>query len=770
MRFDGPAQQVSSRIFAAVQEKKFLVCWDESDVKLQKLVRKSFDQEGEIVSLITDRKLGEQCCLIFASGTMALLTPGDAKFTQSLKLVEEGYMVHSVCQGKRTQNDIGVFALASKESLLSGQYTLFVALCVHSAHDGTTLKKFGSHKLPTVRPNQVITTFAFETASQHLSVLWDDGLLEFYRIPHGPQGLAASDSLQLVHSLPLSVYHSQLPSKKSTPKPSKKGSKPTLDNLRSDIGSSGHALTSLSDGYVILGGRRTEKDSQNCLLTIWDLRYGLVQLQKDLDLVEIISNHATGALPTQTSKHASKSQNEGGSIFLRQAAFSADKNVVLLNFGQVVLACPVYVEPSSLAQALGARENTNQFISPAASVQTPTSHQFDYLSRSKAPVRAKGMNAGFLKVTQSEFDEVVTEKLDEETMAINQLSDHSKTPDYTSFMEVFNSYVASATKAAQREVLAHEIDFSTKSGRGGQATRNRPKKWKNLQEYTDHENEKQAKAHMKHRLETHVDFSPAFIQSVVARCLQEDYLWLPLCRLIESRCVSVKLNPNLLAVLKRNNRIDLLSAALQFVSDISELEIVGIVRWLVNDVDQATLQIFIDEHVHQRNQPKSSSATMDLDAARSSESSPTTASQSAMDVFFNAIVNMNLDPLFLQYCMQLLTLKEIVAVLKFLLGWFELSSTLTDSAESHPHDNHFSRPSLGKVVTWANALIDSHLAELILVPDCARLLRRLHNAISSTIELCDGMQDLRGCLVNYFDHDPSPRDSGSDYSIELLRL
>lgn len=750
----------------AVQDKRFIASWDESDVKLQKMVRRSFDEMGDVISIVVDRKLETQAILTFSNGSVALWTPGAAKLSQTVKLIDDGYHTIAATHSKRTQNDISLFVLASNESLLSGSYTLFLASCVHSAHEGAALKRHGGHQLATIRPDHVITNFVFESAGQFLTVLWDDGLLEIYHIPGGIQGLSSKNAMVLKHSLPLNAYASvevqKLLHRLST-RTNKKGLKEKAELSYRDFSATGNAIVGISEGHVVLSGRKhagdaESDDSQNYLLTAWDLRYGLVQLQKDLDLVDILENKTSTALPTrENAKNAKKNAAHTPARLLRQAVLSSDRNAVLLNFGELVLVCPIYVAPSSLAQALGSQAATKSLLSVVTD-NAPLSQQYDYLSQSITPLKSKTRGAGFLAVTQADFDSVVSQSTSRESTVIAQLSDRSKTPDYNSFMEIFNEFVTEASEHAQTGALTAEIDISILASEASNAR----KKWKNLQEYTEHENLQKEKRMVRSRLEHQIDFSPAFVQAVVARCLTEDYLWLPLKRLIESRCVTLKLNPTLLTVLKTKKRLDLLSAALNFVSDISELEVVGIVRYLVNDVDQASMQIFIDEHQHRR-----SASSMDLST---SESTSTASWQSPLDRFLNIVVNMSIDSMFLQYCLQLFSLREMVAMLRYLLTWFEHSSEFADHSPNDPTDYFAPLPPLGKVVAWANAIIDSHLTELILVPDCARLLRRLNDAIAHTIDVCDSMQVLRGCLVHYFDHDPTPRDSGSDYSIELLRL
>lgn len=830
--FDGAAQQLPNKTFVAVQDRRFVASWHESDPKLQKLVRRSFDEMGDVMNVMVDKKLEDLAVLAFSTGNVGLWTPSAMKLSQSIKVVDDDrYFAIAQSHTRRTQNDFGIFFLASKDSLLSGSYALFTSICIHTSNEGPHLKKLASHTLSTERAGHVITNFVFECAStasfsyasslnafsgagntqnQSLTVLWDDGLLQIYSLPGGIQGLSTPNSLVLMHSLPLNVYASpevtKTISRHATKSTSKKNSKENAELSYRDLTHpSGNAMTNISDGYIAIGGAPTsrsndenESETQKCLLTAWDLRYGLVQLQKELDLEDILENKTSTALPTRApTKNANKknsAQKKTPTRLLRQAVFSADRNAVLLNFGELVLVCPIYVAPSSLAQALGAQSLMKNLLLEIPEQQQQLSQQFDYLSHATVPLKSKNRGAGFMPVTKGDFDNIVSETISHESSVIAQLADKSKTPDYNTFMDTFNAYVALKTKESQERALAQEIDFSLSSAAGTSGSR---KKWKNLQEYTEHENNIKSKRHERTRQHLHVDFSPAFVEPVVARCLSEDYLWLPLQKLLESRCVTIKLCPTLLSVLKAHNRLDLLSAALNFVSDISELEVVGVVRYLVNDVDQATMQIYIDEHLLHHSSSsnnkmeteisvknsKNSSKKLDSQAAMSNASisthginkmpSSTISWQSPLDRFLNIVVSMSLDTVFLQYCLQLFTLKEMVAMLRYLLGWFEHSSELSDyaNAKSEETEDLFAPPpSLGRVVAWANAIIDSHLTELILVPECARLLRRLHDAISHTIEVCDGMQLLRGCLVHYFDHDPTPRDSASDYSIEILRL
>jgi len=123
----------------------------------------------------------------------------------------------------------------------------------------------------------------------------------------------------------------------------------------------------------------------------------------------------------------------------------------------------------------------------------------------------------------------------------------------------------------------------------------------------------------------------------------------------------------------------------------------------------------------------------------------------------------------MQKCLKLLTLKEILEMLKYLVRCFDIF----EESVSITLDEKYFRPnfpSFLKVTEWCNLIIDSHLVQLVLVDECYDIVQQLNNLVSRHVQLIEAMAGLRGCLAHYFEQDPLNSAEIGDYQIEIFRL
>jgi hypothetical protein len=106
-------------------------------------------------------------------------------------------------------------------------------------------------------------------------------------------------------------------------------------------------------------------------------------------------------------------------------------------------------------------------------------------------------------------------------------------------------------------------------------------------------------------------------------------------------------------------------------------------------------------------------------------------------------------------------------MLKYLQGWFNRHFT---EPEQDFKQKHLHVPSLGKIITWLNMIMDSHFAELVLVKECHPIIREISTATNQQMLICEKLEGITGYLQQFIQKMPLPEMHKTDYTIEVLHL
>jgi hypothetical protein len=306
------------------------------------------------------------------------------------------------------------------------------------------------------------------------------------------------------------------------------------------------------------------------LLTIWDTNYGVIQGTKEISHeASETSKTAGGILASAPSEQAQ----------LRQVVLSNDQNLMLFNLGQSVVVNPVWVLSSSLASVLGNLTATQKYLVDDSGAEVANNQQFNLYSHLADPKRqrtpavisvddsdamdvdsaAKAIKErakisedaleGFVvsENTDEIWKSVVAPAQNKESETIDILTNRTKTPTLESFMAVFEPFMQQV-KEKSHIVLKQAIKDT-------QVTEE-SKTWKNLHQYSRSLHEKQQKKKRSELLGTStLGVSQQFMCRVAMRCLEEDFLWEPLKRLLESRAFSCRSVPTLIPTLMEKQQL-----------------------------------------------------------------------------------------------------------------------------------------------------------------------------------------------------------------------
>lgn len=298
------------------------------------------------------------------------------------------------------------------------------------------------------------------------------------------------------------------------------------------------------------------------------------------------------------------------------------------------------------------------------------------------------------------------------------------------------------------------------------------------------------------------DPSQAEVSALVARCLEDCDLglWSPLRRLLRTRRVSASANPELLPVLIREGQIELLEECLRCVSDISEADLVGILRFVTCRANVDDLRDFVrGKFRRSHEQPHAPTSDDTICAA-------------AVEHFVALLVRAPRNDVFMQRALRKLSAPEVVVLLTVLnrllhkyaehfldvpsiarggAGGAEKqkskrgrskSSSGEGDAEAgtgmevlwHGATPKTKVPALGQVIDWARMLIDAHFSQLVLLAKGDAQLRdrvmELQTLVAEEVGLCEAVSGLRGQLAHVLNKEPLPVAPVPGYSIDVLDI
>lgn len=601
-----------------------------------------------------------------------------------------------------------------------------------------TFTKLASHHL-TERQEHSLLTCSFDDETYSFLAFWSDGLLEIYNFGDYDPHISTSSSWSVRHSHSLNVFNA-----KKT-----KSRRSSISNLYNSSVTSSY----LKPGFILLAGHL---EAEKYLFLIWDVNYGLIHSSKEIDVSTIQDQKESTSIDISI---VSKSMNgKSSKRSAPQVAVSSDKSSILINFGHKVVTQPITLGTSSLATVLGGYNLTKPFLKEENVTQRESIHCDSFLDKLKLPKSKKNdkkETTYYISTKDIKENHLIDQK---EYELINSLSDRTKTPDYKSFMEVFEEYLDYAKKKSNK-YISNVLDLyygdqkdEKKYVQYVYGVRRR-KKWKNLHEYSLKASESSQRESLRKSLENiNINHSYVCIEKIIERCLSEEFLWYPLKQIIESNLVSCKSFPHLFTKIMENDRYDVLVSSILYVQDISEKDLVNSLKYIIS-LDSSKLQIFLNEYSSQK-----------FDSMQV-ESEDKEESKEPLDEFIGLIISVPSNIVFLRRRLRTLELKEVIILLQYFIRWFQRN---LDNQTNQP--NEIRSPSFDQVISWACATIDSHISKLILTSDCYNLIVKIHELVQENITLYNTMISLRGCLAYYFDHDTSPKDELNDYFVEVLRI
>lgn len=606
--------------------------------------------------------------------------------------------------------------------------------------------KYSLKKLTTLylneRPNTMLSTASIDYNTNVYIALWGDGVLEFYNIENDPL-VSTQNSWTVKVSQSLSVF--KAPAVKKTKQKRKSSlSTPTPAHVTSVF---------IKPGYVALIGKNADSNEEY-LLTIWDVNYGLIHTTSIINLKELLSTDNNMIELSSNSKEANGYISKSQTL---QATVSRDGTSILLNIGGVSVVKPIALEASSLASMIGAHNKTIPYLesTPEENAELSYNNLVDKIKTFDTK-KSKKVNASrYVPVNDEMWHRVLGEGDLNEFELIEKMADRTRTPDYTSFMEVYEKYlevsrykskggvVSLFPLCAQGEEEEEYVNYTY-----GIAKKN--KQWKNLSDYSERQSKAMKIEDLRREINSiDMEHSSLFIEVLSSRCLEDDFLWVPLKRVIETGMLSLQQVPTLFDVVLEKNRLDILLSILKHVQDVSEYQLVRALKYLLN-FDKTNLQIFLSEYISDKN-------GMEVEESDDIVPSATT------DSFIDVVIAVPVNAVFLKKHVKSLNTDEVTTLLHYLLSFFQ------DNLENK-HTSKIVNPSIQHIIMWSNQIIECHLLKLVLSQECLGLVSKLHKCVLDFIKLQESMESLRSSIAYYYHHDPTPKDELSDYSVDVLRI
>jgi len=169
----------------------------------------------------------------------------------------------------------------------------------------------------------------------------------------------------------------------------------------------------------------------------------------------------------------------------------------------------------------------------------------------------------------------------QERDTIHKLCDPTLTPDIKSFMVIFNEYTA---KMRSQWTLFADPDSSDE--RPATKANKKRLKQRNITNYNLEKREAiKIKRIQKEKEREHYNLSQNFVSKIAERCLTNVKIFEePLKYLIKSDCLYTCICPELISMLIENNHMELLGLCLMHVHDISEVDLIKILKFVLTDV------------------------------------------------------------------------------------------------------------------------------------------------------------------------------------------
>jgi len=205
-------------------------------------------------------------------------------------------------------------------------------------------------------------------------------------------------------------------------------------------------------------------------------------------------------------------------------------------------------------------------------------------------------------------------------------------------------------------------------------------------------------------------FSHSFAEKVGKRCIESEF-WEPLACLIQARAINFRMFPELPNHLITHRKIDFILASLETVEEISPVLIVRCLQFFISEMKPRELAHYFNEKGSENEDP--------------------------IKLLLNIFVCLPLNRPHMKSALRTLVTKEIEVITKYLLDWLTFYS-------QNFKQGGLRVPRLKNILEWSMTMIDSHVAQFILIDQLSDLLIELDTAVKAHLKICETLASLYG--------------------------
>eukprot|EP01006_Ploeotia_vitrea_P048428 TRINITY_DN67234_c6_g14_i1.p1 TRINITY_DN67234_c6_g14~~TRINITY_DN67234_c6_g14_i1.p1 ORF type:complete len:867 (-),score=416.40 TRINITY_DN67234_c6_g14_i1:50-2614(-) len=451
------------------------------------------------------------------------------------------------------------------------------------------------------------------------------------------------------------------------------------------------------------------KELSSTLLTVWDTKFGTVQQAERLPAgFDRVSSDSVAA------------DTAGRRVLVR--ANDGERHIV-----SVVTAA---AQSGSLLSAIGRLAQSAQFMSTSSAVkmaQPPLLPAFDTNAVWRSSTEAS------IDSLHEHFDSSIAESHQEEESALAKLVDTTRTKTSKQFHKVFDAFMAKRRRTIRSTRRSH--------------LKRKRSQDSDDDDDDDGDDDEQKRAQQSSSASSW-DVSQHFLESVAKRCVASEF-WSALDTLVNTNRLSAQSMPELIVRLIECQQTDVIKNVLVHVHDVSEDELVLILQYALDAICDNTVE---DEDDSKNDKNKVSSLDHDAES------------------IIHLVLSAPRSDVFLHESLKALTEQQSVVMLRYLHKWLQRYWAHTESFIGRSF-RHMRLPSFSQVLEWAMMVVDAHFTRFVLLPECEQIIRDMRHIVCvDHLQLCQGMEGLRGALKHVLKHESVPRPSIGAYSVDYVAL
>lgn len=284
----------------AVQSHNIVSYWKSSSKKLSSANRKSYMDDGDIFSVLTNETLRDYIVVVHVNGNLSILNVTNGDSSPGVEFEKSGKVVWASSQ----EVDKTGFIFVVFHNATDNTYT-FNVFTIYPNSLSTIVALSGSHVLPSPSKAQLLTC-SFELSNRVLALFWSNGTLDIMQfmfqdlLTRGPMTKVISRDLK-IFKLPTTNSDVAVGDNENGDGEKKQKKRKTTD----DDNNNNATVVALfvEPSLLALIGREDVPDGKN-IITIWNTTYGsmhakqLVSDDNDSDYVTYVAG-LKGAFSTQ---------------------------------------------------------------------------------------------------------------------------------------------------------------------------------------------------------------------------------------------------------------------------------------------------------------------------------------------------------------------------------------------------------------------------------------------------------------------------------------